>query len=77
MFLPQFIDPTMPALAQSLLVASIHFAQGGMVWLGGLAFMVHGARRYLARPVIARCLNGGVTGTILFGFGVKLAMFER
>ncbi|WP_373235425.1 LysE family translocator [Cohaesibacter celericrescens] len=75
MFLPQFIDPAASTLGQSLLVATIHFVLG-MSWLGGLAFMVHGARRYLARTAIARGLNG-LTGTILLGFGIKLALFEQ
>lgn len=75
MFLPQFIDPTQSALWQSLLVAGIHFLLG-MIWQGGLALMVHKARRFLARPAIARTLNGA-TGLLLLGFGIKLALTHR
>ncbi|WP_319410991.1 LysE family translocator [uncultured Cohaesibacter sp.] len=75
MFLPQFIDPSQSALWQSLLVAGIHFLLG-MLWQGGLAMMVHKARRFLARPLIARCLNGA-TGLLLLGFGIKLALTHR
>nr|WP_321462809.1 LysE family translocator [uncultured Cohaesibacter sp.] len=75
MFLPQFIDPAQSALWQSLLVAGIHFLLG-MLWQGGLAIMVHKARRFLARPLIARSLNGA-TGFLLLGFGIKLALTHR
>ena len=75
LFLPQFVDPVHPALPQSLLVASIHFLLG-MIWLSGLAFVVHGARRAFTRPMVSRILNG-VAGLLLLGFGGQLAVFER
>ncbi|WP_119306667.1 LysE family translocator [Cohaesibacter haloalkalitolerans] len=75
MFLPQFIDPTQSALWQSLMVAAIHFLLG-MIWQGGLALMVHKARRFLSRPLVARSLNGA-TGLLLLVFGIKLALTHR
>lgn len=75
LFLPQFIDPASTALGQSLLVAAIHFVQG-MIWMSGLAFAVHSARQLFARSSVSRLLNG-CAGTLLVGFGIQLAAFER
>ncbi|WP_316861394.1 LysE family translocator [uncultured Cohaesibacter sp.] len=75
MFLPQFIDPAHSALVQSIAVAALHFILG-MIWLGALAFMVNGARRFLARPMAARGLNI-MTGGLLLFFGLELVLFER
>ena len=75
LFLPQFIDPAFSTMGQSLLIAAIHFVQG-MIWMSGLAFAVHGARRLFAHSGVSRLLNGGA-GTLLVGFGIQLAVFER
>jgi RhtB (resistance to homoserine/threonine) family protein len=74
-FLPQFIDPNYSALNQSLFMASLHFIIA-MVWQTFLALMVHKARVWLARPKVAQVLDG-LTGMLLVGFGVKLALSQR
>ncbi|MGR0279196.1 LysE family translocator [Marinomonas dokdonensis] len=74
-FLPQFIDPSHSALAQSLFMASLHFIIA-MVWQTFLALMVHRARVWLARPKVAQVLDG-LTGVLLVGFGVRLALSQR
>ncbi|SBS39880.1 Homoserine/homoserine lactone efflux protein [Marinomonas spartinae] len=74
-FLPQFIDPAHSALVQSLFMASLHFIIA-MVWQTFLALMVHRARVWLARPKVAQVLDS-LTGVLLLGFGVKLALFQR
>lgn len=74
-FLPQFIDPHYSALSQSLFMASLHFIIA-MVWQTFLALMVHKARIWLARPRVALILDS-VTGILLVGFGVKLALSQR
>ena len=74
-FLPQFIDPTYSALAQSLFMASLHFIIA-MVWQTFLALMVHRARVWLARPKVAQVLDS-ITGVLLVGFGVRLALSQR
>lgn len=71
-FLPQFIDPNYSALYQSLFMASCHFVLA-MVWQSGIAIMVHTTRIWLARPKVAQALDG-VTGILLLGFGVRLAL---
>ena len=74
-FLPQFIDPAHSAVAQSLFMAALHFIIA-MVWQTFLAVMVHRARVWLARPKVAQVLDG-ITGVLLVGFGVKLALTQR
>ena len=74
-FLPQFIDPSHSALVQSLFMASLHFIIA-MVWQTFLALMVHKARVWLARPKVAQVLDS-LTGILLVGFGVKLALSQR
>lgn len=74
-FLPQFIDPSHSALAQSLFMAGLHFIIA-MIWQTFLALMVHRARVWLARPKVAQVLDG-LTGILLVGFGVRLALSQR
>ena len=74
-FLPQFIGPGDPALAKSLLLAGIHFVQG-IVWLVGLAFLFDRGRVVLASARARRALEA-ISGTVLFGFGVRLAFEDR
>jgi threonine/homoserine/homoserine lactone efflux protein len=47
-----------------------------MVWQTFLALMVHKARVWLARPKVAQVLDS-LTGILLVGFGVKLALSQR
>ncbi|AEF53228.1 LysE family translocator [Marinomonas posidonica] len=74
-FLPQFIDPSHSALVQSLFMASLHFMIA-MVWQMFLALMIHRARVWLARPKVAQVMDS-LTGVLLVGFGVKLALSQR
>ena len=74
-FLPQFINPEYSAVAQSLFMAALHFIIA-MVWQTFLAVMVHRARVWLARPKVAQVLDS-LTGVLLVGFGIKLALTQR
>src|SRR5207245_10998775 len=74
-FLPQFIGPGDPALAKSLLLAGIHFVQG-ILWLVGLAFLFDRGRVVLASARARRALEA-ISGTVLLGFGVRLAFEDR
>jgi RhtB (resistance to homoserine/threonine) family protein len=71
-FLPQFIGVHDPVLLKSLLLASIH-ASMGMVWLVALAAVLDRARALITRPQVKRLLEG-VSGAILVGLGVRLAL---
>jgi threonine/homoserine/homoserine lactone efflux protein len=73
-FLPQFIGPTDPVLPKSLLLAAIHFVEG-IVWLVTVSLAVHRTRRLVLGPLVRRWLDA-ICGTLLVGFGVRLA-FER
>ena len=74
-FLPQFINVGDPVFAKSLLLAGIH-ATMGLVWLIALAAVLDRARSIVARPHIRRRLEA-VSGTVLIGLGVRLALSER
>lgn len=74
-FLPQFIDPSQSPLGQSLFMAGLHFTIANL-WQGALVLLVSRASRWLARPSVARSLDG-VAGLLLLGFGTKLALSQR
>jgi RhtB (resistance to homoserine/threonine) family protein len=74
-FLPQFIGPQDPVLAKSILLASIHFAEG-LVWLSLVTLFVARLRPVLSQPRVQRALES-VTGLVFIAFGVKLAISRR
>ncbi|PRY72801.1 LysE family translocator [Halomonas ventosae] len=74
-FLPQFIAPGDPALAKSLWLAGVHFVVANL-WQVAIVVMVGSAGRWLASPAFSRWLNG-ITGAVLVGFGVKLALTRQ
>jgi threonine/homoserine/homoserine lactone efflux protein len=74
-FLPQFINPGDPVLAKSILLAGIHFLQG-VIWLSAVALFVGRLRAVLGHPRVRASLEA-VTGLVLVGFGVRLALERR
>jgi RhtB (resistance to homoserine/threonine) family protein len=73
-FLPQFIGPTDPVLPKSLLLASIHYAEG-IFWLVVVSMAVDQTRRLFQKSIVQQWLDG-ICGTLFVGFGVRL-VFER
>jgi RhtB (resistance to homoserine/threonine) family protein len=71
-FLPQFIDPAGSALGQSLFLAGLHFVIA-MAWQCLLASVVDRAKALLQNQTVRRALDG-LTGSIMMGFGLKLAL---
>ena len=69
--LPQFVDPSEPALAQTLLLGATHWVLS-LVWLLALT-----AGLGLAETVLASRRVDGVTGGLLVGLGARLAMAAR
>jgi RhtB (resistance to homoserine/threonine) family protein len=73
--LPQFVSPQDPALAVSLLLTAIA-AVTSLMWLTVYATLVPRAGDVLRRPPVRRALDR-VTGTVLIGLGVRLALSRR
>lgn len=73
--LPQFIPAHASHLLTGLVLAGIHDAEG-IIWFTGLISAVHLARRVLDSSR-ARKIMDRITGTVLAGFGLKLALSSR
>lgn len=73
--LPQFIPAHAPHLLMGLVLASVHDAEG-IIWFTALISAVHLARRLLD-SYQARTIMDRITGTVLVGFGLKLALSSR
>lgn len=71
-FLPQFINPEQSALMQSLFLAGLHFVIA-MIWQCLLALMVKSIKGWLQRPGVSQLFDG-VTGTVMIGLGLKVAI---
>ncbi|MEV4601174.1 LysE family translocator [Amycolatopsis sp. NPDC049253] len=70
--LPQFLTPGVTTTGDALLLAYT-VAAVGAVWQILLLLLVHRVRGWLERRRVRRTLDG-VTGTVLIGFGVGLAV---
>lgn len=73
--LPQFIPAGAPHLAMGAGLALLHDAEG-MCWFTALILAAHSARRLLAGNRVKRVMDA-VTGTVLVGFGLRLATSPR
>jgi len=73
-FLPQFIDPTGNPVLQAIVLVGIHYILA-MIWQCLLAAMVQKAKEFLSSPRV-RVVMDGIMGTVLIGFGLKLALDE-
>ncbi len=73
--LPQFIPPDGNVLPLTLLLGAIHAVQG-MIWLTVIAWAVTKAGRLVRQPRIRRRLEA-VTGVVLIGFGLRVALDRR
>ncbi|MFJ6378565.1 LysE family translocator [Kitasatospora sp. NPDC092039] len=70
--LPQFIPDGAPHLLMGVVLAAVHDLEG-LVWFSALIFGTHLVRRWLNRGSVQRAIDA-VTGTVLVGFGIKLAL---
>jgi len=73
--LPQFIPAGAPVFAAGLLLTSIHIVFG-TAWSTVLVLLARRMRRVLRRPLARRLLDR-ITGTVIAGFGVRLALSDR
>jgi len=73
--LPQFIPAGAPVFAAGLLLTSIHIGLG-TAWSAVLVLLARRLRRAMQRPRARRLLDR-ITGTVIAGFGVRLALSDR
>ncbi|MEM7737406.1 MAG: LysE family translocator, partial [Deinococcota bacterium] len=71
-FLPQFISGQGHVLSQSIFLASLHFTLT-MLWLSLVALLLTYLRTLLTHPRSKRIIEG-ITGMVLLGFGIRLAL---
>ncbi len=69
--LPQFIPAGAPHLLMGAGLALVHDAEG-MIWFSALILCAHSARRLFAGGRVKRAMDA-ITGSVLVGFGVRLA----
>lgn len=74
-FLPQFARGDHPSFTALLLLA-LAFSAIGLSWLSVYNLVVAKAGDFLRRPVVRRIAEA-ITGTVLVGFGVRLAAEHR
>lgn len=75
-FVPQFVDPARPVLAQFLIFGSV-LALGGLLINGLVGRFASGAGRRLAGPGRARLWLGRISGGIFAALALRLAILER
>jgi len=74
-FLPQFVTPAAGVFRQSVLLASVHIVMG-LVWLSAMAVFLDRLSGWLSGAAIKRRLEA-VTGVLLVGLGLRLALEKR
>ncbi|HWB23611.1 MAG TPA: LysE family translocator [Gaiellaceae bacterium] len=74
-FLPQFAAGDHPSFA-SLLLLALTFCAIGLTWLTAYSLGVAKAGDVLRRPRVRRIVEG-LTGIVLIGFGIRLAIERR
>jgi threonine/homoserine/homoserine lactone efflux protein len=74
-FLPQFIPAGVSIMPFSMLLATIHAAEG-ILWFSVLTLATRPLARWLERPRVVRTLDQA-TGTVLVGFGLSLVLDNR
>jgi threonine/homoserine/homoserine lactone efflux protein len=74
-YLPQFIDESRAVLPQIAFLAGVHILVG-LIWMTLYAHLVARAHRTLTRGDVRRWLER-VTGVVLIGFGLRVAIEQR
>jgi threonine/homoserine/homoserine lactone efflux protein len=70
--LPQFIPQDAPHAVMGLLLASVHVGEG-LLWSAALIGFAALMSRTLRTPFVRRLLDR-ITGVVIVGFGVRLAV---
>ena len=74
-FLPQFARGDHPPFT-ALLVLALSFSAIGLSWLTLYNLVIARAGDFLRQPTVRRVVEG-ITGTVLVGFGIRLAAEHR
>lgn len=72
--LPQFIPAGAPHFAAGVALTCVHVVEG-LLWSAVLVGFARAVRGWLSRPAARRLLDR-VTGAVVVGFGVRLALSE-
>ncbi|MFG2863116.1 LysE family translocator [Streptomyces sioyaensis] len=72
--LPQFIPVSAPHLPMGVLLTCVHVALGTL-WSAMLVVFARSARRWIQRPLARRLLDR-VTGVVILGFGIVVALSD-
>jgi threonine/homoserine/homoserine lactone efflux protein len=75
-FIPQFVDPNRPVLAQFLIFGAV-LAVGGFFINGAVGVFAGGAGKRLAGSGRAQAWLGRISGAIFAGLALRLAFLER
>lgn len=70
--LPQFLPEGVPAVWGGALLALVHVLEG-MLWFTVLILATHALRSWLSRSAVQMWIDR-ITGVVLIGFGVRLAL---
>ncbi|MEY9842454.1 LysE family translocator [Streptacidiphilus sp. EB103A] len=70
--LPQFIPAGAPHLAMGILLTCVHVTEG-LIWSAALVAFAGVLRSWLRRPVARRVMDR-ITGVVVVGFGLRLAL---
>ena len=70
--LPQFLPDDVPAVLGGALLALVHVVEG-MTWFTLLIVATQALRAWLGRPAVQAWIDR-ITGAVLIGFGIKLAL---
>jgi RhtB (resistance to homoserine/threonine) family protein len=71
-FLPQFVDPGSNTLLPFLLMG-MTYAVLTAIWFFLYVYLIHQINAFMKKPKTQSIIEG-ITGTILIGFGIKLAL---
>lgn len=74
-FLPVFIPRGVPVAATSLVLGAVFLAEG-VIWLATIVVLGDRLNSVFTRPAVRRRLER-ITGVVMVGFGVRLAVERR
>lgn len=70
--LPQFLPDDVPAALGGAALALVHVIEG-MIWFSVLIVATHALRTWLSRTAVQRWIDR-ITGIVLIGFGIRVAL---